>query len=229
MKFGLAILNKNEAIALPTVLKDIPFKDFDEIFAVDGGSTDESLSILGDFGIDVLNQVSKGRGAAFELAFDHAKSLKVDFLMFLSSDGNEDPKDLRKMIEIASTNEVDMVIGSRMLKESWNEEDDNLLKFRKWGNQVFAIAASLLFNKEKGFISDPINGYRGVSTKAWDILEPSSSGFSIEYELSIKAYKNKLRVIEFPTIEGKRLGGKSGAKAIPTSIAMLKVLIKQIA
>ena len=228
MKFGLAILNKNEAFALPTVLKDIPFKNFDEVFAVDGGSTDESVTILRDSGINVLNQVSNGRGAAFELAFDHAKNLKVDFLMFLSSDGNEDPKDLQKMIEIASSNAVDMVIGSRMLKESWNEEDDKFFKFRKWGNQFFALVAYVLFNKEKVFISDPINGYRGISTKAWEILEPSSCGFSIEYELSIKAYKNNLKVVEFPTIEGKRLGGKSGAKAIPTSIAMIKVLIKQI-
>jgi glycosyltransferase involved in cell wall biosynthesis len=228
MKFGLAILNKNESYALPSVLKEIPFKSFDEIFAVDGGSTDESVTILQDFGIHVLNQVSKGRGAAFELAIDHAKILKVDFLMFLSSDGNEDPKDLQKMIEIASSNAVDMVIGSRMLKESWNEEDDSLLKLRKWGNQLFALVAYALFSKEKVFISDPINGYRGVSIKAWGALEPSSSGFSIEYELSIKAYKNKLKVIEFPTIEGKRLGGKSGAKAVPTSMAMIKVLIKQL-
>lgn len=228
MKFGLAILNKNESYALPSVLKEIPFKSFNEIFAVDGGSTDESVTILQNFGINVLNQVSKGRGAAFELAVNHAKILKVDFLMFLSSDGNEDPKDLRKMIEIASTNTVDMVIGSRMLKESWNEEDDKLFKLRKWGNQLFALAAYVLFSKDKIFISDPINGYRGISTKAWEVLKPSSSGFSIEYELSIKAYKNRLRVIEFPTHEGKRLGGMSGAKAIPTSIAMLKVLIKQI-
>jgi glycosyltransferase involved in cell wall biosynthesis len=228
VKFGLAILNKNEALALPTVLEGIDFKLFDEMFAVDGGSTDGSVRIFEESGIIVLNQVSSGRGAAFELAFEYAKNLKLDFLILLSSDGNENPKDLEKMISIASSNTVDMVIGSRMLRESWNEEDDKLLKFRKWGNQFFALLAYALFGKGKVFISDPINGYRGLSTKAWNILKPNSTGFSIEYELSIMAYKNNLKVAEFPTIEGARICGKSGAKAFPTTIAMIKVLIKQV-
>jgi len=50
------------------------------------------------------------------------------------------------------------------------------------------------------------------------------SGYDIEFATSIQAYRLGIRVLEFPTFEGDRLGGKSGARAIPTTLAMFGVL-----
>ena len=40
-------------------------------------------------------------------------------------------------------------------------------------------------------------------------------------------YRQKLNVIEFPTKEGPRIGGASGAKAFPTTLAMIRVLLTE--
>ena len=228
MKIGLVILNKNEAEALPFVLRQIPIEYFDQIIAIDGGSTDGSIEIIGKYGFEILIQESLGRGSGFALGFQFAIENGIDFLCFLSTDGNENPKDLIRMVDIARNTEPDLIIASRMQKESWNEEDSKLFRPRKWGNQFFAILAFVLFGRGNSFISDPINGFRGLSASTWLKLRPDAAHFNIEYQISVRAYRKGLNVIEFPTHEGKRIGGKSGARALPTTLAMFKVLKNEL-
>jgi len=228
LRIGLVILNKNEIQALPFVLNEIPRHIFDEIIVIDGGSTDGSLEYIQEQNLNVLIQESKGRGVGFALGFRFAQENKIDFLCFLSTDGNEVPIDLNKMVQIAKFETPDLVIASRMLKESWNEEDEHWFRPRKWGNKFFAILAYILFGRSGKFISDPINGYRGLSLRAWNSLNPNAEGFNIEFQISVRAYKKNMKVIEFPTKEGPRIGGASGARAIPTTIAMCKVLLGEL-
>ena len=46
MKYGLVILTFNEIDGLKELWGKIPFSEFDECFAVDGGSTDGTLEFL---------------------------------------------------------------------------------------------------------------------------------------------------------------------------------------
>jgi len=228
LKIGLVILNKNEAEALPFVLSQIPIGYFDQIIAIDGGSTDGSIDIIEKYGFEILIQESFGRGSGFALGFQFAIENGIDFLCFLSTDGNENPVDLIRMVDIARNTEPDLIIASRMQKGSWNEEDSKLFRPRKWGNQFFAILAFTLFGRGNTFISDPINGFRGLSVSAWKKLRPDAAHFNIEYQISVRAYRERLNIIEFPTHEGKRIGGKSGARALPTTLAMFKVLKNEL-
>jgi len=228
LKIGLVILNKNESEALPFVLSQIPLECFDQIIAIDGGSTDGSIEIIEKYGFEVLIQESLGRGSGFALGFQFARDNGIDFLCFLSTDGNETPIDLIRMVDIVRNAEPDLIIASRMQKASWNEEDSKLFRPRKWGNKFFAILAFILFGRGNRFISDPINGFRGLSMSTWERLRPDAAHFNIEYQISVRAYREKLSVIEFPTYEGKRIGGKSGARALPTTLAMFKVLKNEL-
>ena len=63
---------------------------------------------------------------------------------------------------------------------------------------------------------------------AWSLLSPDAESFNIEFQISVKAYKHSLKVMEFPRKEGPRIEGKSGAIAIPTTIAMLRVLLGKL-
>ena len=228
MKIGLVILNKNEAEALPFVLSQIPSEYFDNIIAIDGGSSDDSIQIIESFSIPILVQESSGRGAGFALGFKYASDNKLDFLCFLSTDGNENPRDLIPMVDIVRQTAPDLIIASRMMKESWNEEDSMIFRPRKWGNIFFARLAFILFSRGTSYISDPINGFRGLSTSTWVKLKPDAEHFNIEYQISVRAYRQRLKVVEFPTHEGKRIGGRSGARAIPTTLAMFRVLKYEI-
>ena len=72
MKFTLVILTLNEIDGLRVLYEKLPLGEFDEVFAVDGGSTDGTLKFFKERGLKVLPQRSKGRGEAFRLASNKA-------------------------------------------------------------------------------------------------------------------------------------------------------------
>jgi Glycosyl transferase family 2 len=227
VNIGLVLLNKNEIEAIPYILPKLNVDMFTKVFAIDGNSTDGSDKLISDTGIEVLKQKSSGRGAAFKMAFDHVRNSNIEALVFMSLDGNEDPLDLAKF-KFYLDSGYDLVIASRMKHDSVNEEDDQLLRFRKWGNLFFMYLAFVAFGRTQTRISDPINGYRGLTLKAWASINPRSDSFDIEYEISVLAYKNRLKYVEFPTIEYPRIGGRSNATAFYTSKILLKVLIREL-
>lgn len=222
MKIALAVLNRNEEGAVPVVVPQLPLDAIDYVFAVDGNSTDGSPAILRQQGVNVLEQRSPGRGEAFRIAFEHARD-RADALIFFSPDGNEAPADLPRFRPLLEGG-ADMVIASRMMPGAVNEEDSRRFRPRKWANLVFAWLAWQIWGRKQPKITDPINGYRAISVAAWDRMKPDGPGYTIEYQCSIRAYRHKLRVAEFPTVEGQRLGGESNAKAIPTGLRFLRLL-----
>lgn len=226
MRIGLVILNRNEAEALPHVLPNVPKEAVDLAFAVDGDSTDGSPDMLREHGFPVLDQRSPGRGEAFRVAVDHARG-KVDALIFFSPDGNEDPADIprfRPPLEAGA----DMVIASRMMAGAVNEEDIHWFRPRKWANNAFSAMARATWGRKRRKITDPINGYRAITIDAWDRLSPDGPGYTIEYQTSIRAYQLGLKVVEFPTVEGQRIGGESDAKAIDTGLKFLRLYRSEV-
>lgn len=226
MRIGLVILNRNEQEALPQVLPRLDKDAVDLVFAVDGNSTDRSVEILEQHGIDVLGQRSPGRGEAFRLAFEHARNL-VDALIFFSPDGNEDPADVPRFRPLLESG-ADMVIASRMMPGAVNEEDHQRIRLRKWANLAFNQMAFRTWGRGQSKITDPINGYRAITVAAWDRLQPDGPGYTIEYQTSIRAYQLGLRVAEFPTVEGQRLGGESNATAIDTGMRFLRLYSSEV-
>lgn len=226
MRVGLVILNRNEAEALPTILPLIPRDSVEMLFCVDGDSTDGSLEILAAHDIPVVGQSSPGRGEAFRIAFEHARD-DVDALIFFSPDGNEDPADIprfRPLLESGS----DIVIASRMMEGASNEEDVHWFRPRKWANKTFNLMAWMAWGRGQERVSDSINGYRAITMEAWDRLNPDGPGYTIEYQTTIRAYKERAVVSEFPTHEGARLGGESNATAIPTGLRFLKLFFSEL-
>jgi glycosyltransferase involved in cell wall biosynthesis len=224
VKSTLVILTWDEIEGLKTVYPKIPFDAVDEYFAVDGGSTDGTLKFYQKHKIPYFVQKKKGRGEAFRLAFRKAKG---NVLIFFSPDGNEDPADIPKFLPYFKKG-YDMVIASRMMKPGWNEEDGQIIKTRKWANQAFTLIANVFWNRHLPYITDTINGYRAISRKTFKIVNPDASGYAIEYQISIRCFKKKLKIKEIPSIEYPRIGGKSKASSFSTGIKFLKLLAKEL-
>lgn len=221
IKGTLVILTLNEIEGLTALYNKLPINQVDEVFAVDRYSTDGTLSFYKKHKIRVIMQKSKGRGVAFRLAVKNARNKNI--VMF-SPDGNEDPSDIVKIFKLLEEGN-DMVIASRFMKGSRNDESGKLFRFRAWANQVFTILANIFFG---GTLTDSINGYRGFTKEAFSKMKPDAKGFSIEFQLSIRAMKCGLRIAEIPTIEGDRIGGKSTAHSLPTGWELLKALLREI-
>lgn len=224
MKISLVLLTLDELPGLEALFDKIPFDAVDEAFAVDGGSTDGTLDFYREHGFTVLSQQSKGRGEAFRMAFEHAAG---DALLFFSPDGNEDPADIPKF-RIFLEGGADLVIATRMTKHAENEEDHLTFRWRKWANLTFNLMANAAWNRKGQYVTDSINGYRAITKKAWDILQPDGKGYTIEYQSTIRALKHRLKIAEFPTREGQRIGPEKGSPSIQTGLAFLKLYRQEL-
>ena len=221
MKSTLIILTLNEIEGVTALFDRIPLDTVDECLVIDGGSTDGTIEFFNDKGIPVITQSVRGRGEAFRIAVEEAHS---DYLIFFSPDGNETPEDIPN-IKIKMDEGHDMVICSRFMPGGANEEDDELFPWRKWANQAFTKCANILWS---GQLTDSINGYRAIRKEVFKRLQPDGPGFVIEYQLSIRALKLKMKISEIPTSEGQRIGGESGAKSIPTGLLFLRFVFKEL-
>ncbi len=221
VKSTLVILTRNEINGVKAVLGKIPFKSVDEYFAVDYNSTDGTVEYFKKNKVPVVKQINPGRGEAFRLA---AQTAKGKYLIFFSPDGNEDPNDIPKLIKLLDAGN-DLAIGSRFMKESRNEEDGQLLKFRAWANQGFTMLIKLFWG---GNVSDSINGYRAIKKDAFNKLHLDATGFAIEFQMTMRALKLGMKVAELPTVEGNRIGGQSGSSAIPTGTKFIKLLFREL-
>lgn len=221
IKSTLVILTRNEITGMKALIKKIPFNKVDEAFVVDYQSTDGTKELVRKLGIRLINQTIPGRGEAFRLA---AAKARGDFLIFFSPDGNENPRDIPKLLTLLKQG-YDLAIASRFLPGSRNEEDDRLFKFRAWANRGFTFLANWFWG---GKLTDSINGYRAITKQAFNQLRLDAPGYVIEYQMSIRALKLGLKIAEIPTKEGYRLGGQSGSRAIPTGLVFVRFLIREL-
>lgn len=224
MKIALCLLTRNELpclqVVFPTIPRPGPASGFDTIVAVDGGSTDGTVEFFAAHGVPIVGQSRKGRGDALLQTFER---VPADAWIFFSPDGNEDVADLRRFRPLLAQG-ADIVIASRMMAGAFNEEDAQRLRWRKWANKAFNLLANLLFRRSGPFITDSINGYRAITASAARRLALDATDYTIEYQMTMRALRQRLRIVEFPTHEGQRVAGESGAPSVPTGLRFLRRL-----
>lgn len=224
MKLALCLLTYNEVGCVRQMIPNLDFSSFDEVFAVDGGSTDGTLDVYREYGIRVVAQSSRGRGEAFRLA---EKSTAADAVVYFSPDGNEDPSDFPRFRYFLERG-ADIVIASRMMAGAFNEEDVSWWKPRKWVNNFFNWAVNVFWNRTKIYITDSINGYRAIRRGLVNKLGQDAMGYTIEYQNTIRAMKKGLKIVEFPTREGQRICGRTKATSLKTGIIFLHCLLREV-
>ncbi|MEK6531343.1 MAG: glycosyltransferase family 2 protein [Deltaproteobacteria bacterium] len=220
----LVLVVRNEERGLGEMLPKIPLNIYKDVFAIDGNSKDRTRDILRDAGIRTYVQKSPGLGAAM---LEARQYVKTDSFIFFHPDGNENPEDLDGMAGILRDG-ADFVVASRMIRGAWNEEDEKILKWRKWANIGFAVLANLFFAHNGNKTTDVTNGFRGISTDAFDRMRLSSVDLTMDYQMVIRALKLNIRITEFPTREGERIGGNTNFPSMSTGIAELKLLGREI-
>jgi len=220
MTIGLCLLVYNELEGCKIDLPLLPISQFDQVFAVDGGSTDGTIEYLQLNHIDVRIQPRKGYNYAYIFAFDIATT---DALIFFHPKGTVSPLcvlQFKKYFE----NGFDLVVASRIIKGATNEEDGSLFKPRKWFVVLISLIAGFIWKKEGNFIWDVLQGLRGMTKAAFIAINPLNYGLSMDIEMVIRSYKMTISRIEFPIQEKVRAFGKTHFKPIPTGIKIFKYL-----
>lgn len=220
MASALFICTLNEVTGLRALYDQIPVAEFDEVYALDGGSTDGTVAFFEERRIPVTGNICKGE--IFNVA---ALMTQAEYIVWFAPDGNEDPGDILNLLNLIKNDGFDMAIARRFGPSARNEEDDQVFKWRAWFCRLFALLVRMRWG---GNLYDPINGFRAVRRSKLFEMDPEPSGFDIEFQLSIRALKLKHRILEIPTREGNRIGGVSKSRSFPTGWLMLRRLIKEL-
>lgn len=198
----------------------LPLGEFDEVFAVDGGSTDGTVEYLESQGIRVHRQPKRGLNAAYVHANDVATGDAVVVFFAKGTLPTEDVRKFRPFFE----NGYELVIASRQLPGSVNEEDEHLIRPRKWAVIGLAFAAALVWRREGVWVRDVLHGFKGWKRSAFAKMKILDVGLSIDIEMVVRSYKLRIPRIEFPTRELSRGYGETHFKIWPTGKRLLNYL-----
>ena len=218
MRLTLCLLTWNELAGCEKDVPRLPLDRFDEVFAIDGGSTDGTCEYLRARGITVHRQERPTYNGAYLSAFERCTT---DALVFFHPKGSIDPAAVLQFRPLFEQG-ADLVIASRIGAGARNEEDDRLVKHRKWFVMGLGLLASVLWRRGGPLAWDVLHGFRGMRKAAFLGISPLESGVSIDLEMVARSYKRRLRVATFPVEEQPRAGGATHFKAWPTGKRLLK-------
>lgn len=220
----LAVLVRNEIAGSQALYNRIPWGDFEQRFVIDGHSADGTKEFYEEKGIPVHLQPEPGLGAAM---IEARRRCETAGLVFFHPDGNEDAADLLKIRDLLCAGKP-FVVASRMIAGAVNEEDAGWWRPRKWANHGLAFAANLLWGSSENRTTDVTNGLRGIACKAWDGMGLGSKDCTMDYQMVIRALKKDIPITEFPTREGRRIGGETNFASLRTGLAELKLLWREL-
>tara|TARA_B110000503_G_C7047515_1_gene370841 strand:- start:356 stop:1054 length:699 start_codon:yes stop_codon:yes gene_type:complete len=223
-KVSLCLIVRNEITGCKGDVPLLPKEHLNEIFAVDGGSTDGTVEYLESQGIKVYKQKKRGINNAYIEANEKSKN---DNIIVFFPKKTIDPNIIFKFKKFFSE-DYDLIISSRMHIQSVNEEDNQFLKFRKWSSLFLSKLVSIIWKKNGTQIKDILHGVKGWKRNAFNKMKILDHGITIDLEMVLQSYKLNLKSVEFPIQEKPLTYRESYFPFWSTGFKLMKFLIFEI-
>lgn len=205
----------NEADGLSLILPTIP-AFVNELIVVDGGSTDDTLRVIGRLYPSAVRIRQRGRGKGDALKAGLAASTG-DIVVTMDADGSMSPADIVPAVG-ALLDGCDFVKGSRALAGAGS---DDFTPLHRLGNWALTALSNLLFDAGYTDLTYGFNAYwRRVMLNA-DTL---SDGFEFEIQAAIRASRSGLLTSEVPCFEASRAGGASKLSPMRDGWAIARII-----
>lgn len=224
MTVSLCLLVFDELEGCRMDVPRLPLKEFDEVYAVDGGSKDGTVEFLQQSGIPVYRQPQKGLSAAYIHAVDRSTCDAVVVFLPKGTCPPDDALRFRPLFEAG----YELVVASRNIEGARNEEDSKWFRPRKWLVIGLSWVVALAWHREGWRIRDVLHGFKGFTVKGFRQLNPSGQGVTIDLELAVRSYRLRMKRCEFPTQEDSRVYSESHFKIWPTGKQLLKYLWREL-
>nr|WP_109020636.1 glycosyltransferase family 2 protein [Leptospira kobayashii] len=198
---------KNEEGSIAFALKgllDTELIPKENVYVVDNDSTDKTNEIARSFGVNVLFEKKRGYGNACLCALSEiAKRKKLpDWILICDGDGSDDPADLNLLIKTYRSQNADLVIGSRTIKEV---EEGSLGFLQKFGNWLTCLLI-LIFFRQRFTDLGPFRIIRYGSLLKLN-LKDKTWGWNIE--MHVRALQEKMKIVEVGVWYRRRHAGVS--------------------
>jgi len=189
----LLIPTLNEEDAIEALLAEAQAIGITKVLIVDGFSTDRTRVLAERAGARVLLQdFGKGKGCGVRTGMREFLDESAELLGIIDGDGTNVPSFLLSMAQVAKSGEADVVLGSRTRGPREKGAMDNLSLASN------LIVSLLLGAKFRRRFTDVQTGYWVFTRRAVERLYPTicSTGFEIELEIFVNAFKTGLHVRE---------------------------------
>jgi len=195
------------------VLPDAP------VLVADDSSLDDTVARAREAGARVLELPHHlGLGGCVQAGYRLAYELGYDYVIRVDGDGQHDPRDIPKLLEMLEKAGCEMVIGSRYV----NGKGPNFGVMRAAGIFVFRAVLRPILGKA---VRDPTSGFVGVNRTA---LRVFSRSFPLEYpeiEALVVLQRRRFRFVEVPCRMRPRKAGRSSITAVRSLYYILHVLL----
>ena len=190
---------KLNVVCIPAYNEEAKIKDMvkkslphvDKVIVCDDGSTDNTAALAKKAGAIVIShETNLGYGAAISALFDYCRKNNAEIMVTLDGDGQHNPDQVPDLINVILKHNVDVVIGSRSLKD-----DNDLPSYRKTGIKIITATINSATNLK---VTDSQSGFRAYSKAAIDLIHPSESGMSVSTEILLNVSNNGLSIAEVP-------------------------------
>ena len=189
------------------------------VLVIDDCSVDGTVAQARAAGADILPLPHHlGLGGCVQAGYKLAHELGYDYVIRVDGDGQHDPRDIPKLLEMLEKAGCEMVIGSRYV----NGKGPNFGVMRAAGIFVFRAVLRPILGKA---VRDPTSGFVGVNRTA---LRVFSRSFPLEYpeiEALVVLQRRRFRFVEVPCRMRPRKAGRSSITAVRSLYYILHVLL----
>lgn len=180
----------NEASVIADVLRDIARAGYPDIIVVDDGSSDRTYQSARQVeGVIALRHfINRGKGAAVKTGIEAAKLLEADVVVTMDGDGQHDPQDIARMVQLVDAGN-DVVLGTRVMDTAtmplWKILANKSGNFFTW----------LLFGM---WVNDSQSGFRAFSRRAFERIETRTDRYEYDSEVIREIRRHRLKFVELP-------------------------------
>lgn len=185
-----------------------------EVIVVDGGSVDDTKSIVPSLGARIVEQTERGYGGALLAGFAAARA---PYVATMDADLSHPPDFLGDFWRERQTSDV--LIASRYV--SGGQADMAM------GRRILSTILNRTYSVLLGLkLRDVSSGFRMYDRRQIATLDLRARDFDVLEEILVKIYINGGRIKEVPFHYRVRQSGKSHAKLLKFGWAYLKTLLK---
>lgn len=195
MRVCVVIPAYNEGKVIKSVIKKAR-KEFEktkyeiDIVLINDGSADNTADEAKKAGAIIINHIlNSGAGGATATGLSFANQNNYDLAVTMDADGQHSPKDVVSGIEFAIKNDIDLVIGSRLI------DSRGMSRVKVLGNKGLSFITYVLFGVN---VTDSQSGLRVYSRKALEQLRWKTSGYEFCSEMIWRANQLHLKIAEYP-------------------------------